>query len=52
MYALRRAVYATMAFYLSDLVICDIARDAEAGGILGVNTPHFFGLTPPLLGGT
>ena len=22
-------------------------RGAEAGGILGVNTPHFFGLTPP-----
>ena len=23
------------------------ARGAEAGGILGVNTPHFFGLTTP-----
>ena len=22
-------------------------RGAEAGGILGVNTPHFFGLTTP-----
>ena len=24
-----------------------IIKGAEAGGILGVNTPHFFGLTPP-----
>ena len=24
-----------------------ISRGAEAGGILGVNTPHFFGLTTP-----
>ena len=26
-------------------------RGAEAGGILSVNTPHFFGLAPPLFGG-
>ena len=24
-----------------------MTRGADAGGILGVNTPHFFGLTPP-----
>ena len=30
------------------LVPCTYAfRGAEAGGILGVNTPHFFGLTSP-----
>ena len=27
--------------------IIRMSRGAEAGGILGVNTPHFFGLTPP-----
>ena len=29
------------------LACMHIHRGAEAGGILGVNTPHFFGLTTP-----
>ena len=28
-------------------LIMSVHRGAEAGGILGVNTPHFFGLTTP-----
>ena len=27
--------------------MCSVYRGAEAGGILGVKTPHFFGLTTP-----
>ena len=32
---------------LKTVLVITTVRGAEAGGILGVNTPHFFGLTPP-----
>ena len=36
-----------MYTYYSILQSLTLPRDAEAGSILGVNTPHFFGLTTP-----
>ena len=37
--------------YAHCLMLIHVDRGAEAGGILGVNTPHFFGLTPTSFGG-
>ena len=39
-------------YFVSKLKMNIAHRGAEAGGILGVNTTHFFGFTPPLFGGT
>ena len=36
-----------MCLNIYDVYIIAIVRGAEAGGILGVNAPHFFGLTTP-----